>query len=74
MNHHELKCARVRLKISTTHMAQVIGKSDASWNQRERGDTEVKLIEVAPISRELKLTEQQFADIFFDGNLPFRKT
>lgn len=69
----ELKCARIRRKKSTSEMAHAIGKSDAAWNQRERGETAVALDEVAPISRELGLTEDEFIAIFFDGNLPFRK-
>ena len=73
MNCTELKCARIRHKKSTGEMAQVIGKSDSAWNQRERGETEVSLKEVGLISRELQLTEREFIAIFFDGILPFRK-
>lgn len=69
----ELKFARVRRKKSTADMAKAIGKSDSAWNQRERGDTAVSLREVSVISSELALSEQEFANIFFDGNLPFRK-
>ena len=73
MNCTELKCARIKRNIRTSQMAKVIGKSDAAWNMRERGDTSISLKEVAPISRQLDLSEQEFADIFFDGELPFRK-
>lgn len=69
----ELKCARIRRRKSTSEMANAIGKSDSAWNQRERGETAVALEEVAPISRELDLSEDEFIAIFFDGNLPYRK-
>lgn len=69
----ELKCARIRRKKSTADMARLIGKSDAAWNQRERGETEVSLKEAGDIGRELDLTEGEFIAIFFDGELPYRK-
>jgi hypothetical protein len=54
-------------------MAQAIGKSDASWGMKERGEVSISLDEAGVIGRELALTEQEFIAIFFDGNLPFRK-
>ena len=69
----ELKCARIRRGKSTSEMARAIGKSDASWGQKERGDVSVSLEEAGVIGKELGLTEREFIDIFFDGILPFRK-
>ncbi len=69
----ELKCARIRRGKSTSQMAQAIGKSDASWGMKERGEVSISLDEAGVIGRELALTEQEFIAIFFDGNLPFRK-
>ncbi len=69
----ELKCARIRRKKSSAHMGCVIGKSEASWTKRERGELRVSLDEVIPISEELDLDEKEFCAIFFDGKLPFRR-
>ncbi len=70
----ELKCARIRRKKSSARMGRVIGKSEAAWTKRERGELRVSLDEVIPISKELDLDEKEFCAIFFDGKLPFRRT
>lgn len=69
----ELKCARIRHRKSSAHMGRVIGKSEAAWTKRERGELRVSLDEVALISKELDLDESEFCTIFFDGKLPFRR-
>jgi len=69
----ELKCARIRHRKSSAHMGRVIGKSEAAWTKRERGELRVSLDEVALISKELDLDEREFCTIFFDGQLPFRR-
>lgn len=73
MNCTELRCARIRRHKSTSEMAKLIGKSDAAWNMRERGDVAVSLDESVIIGKALELTEEEFSTIFFDGELPFRK-
>ncbi len=60
----ELKCARIRRKKSSAHMGRVIGKSEASWTKRERGELRVSLDEVIPISKDLDLDEREFCAIF----------
>lgn len=73
MNGIELRCARIRRGKSTADMAELVGISSISWNQRERGERVCTLQEAALVSKALALTETEFADIFFDGILPFRK-
>ena len=69
----ELKCARIRHGKTAMDMANLIGVSGTAWLCRERGDTQVSLEEAATISRALDLDENEFAVIFFDGKLPYRK-
>lgn len=74
MNPMELKIARIRRNKSATEMAKMVGITDSARITRERGKTRVSLEEAVAISRYLDLSEDEFYTIFFDGEIPFRKT
>ncbi len=73
MNGLRLKSVRIARGLTSKKMAEEIGRCEASWNQRERGEKIPNLHEVAVITKVLDLNEQEFLDIFFDSNLPYRK-
>lgn len=74
MNGLKLRSARIARGKTSKQMAELIGRCEASWNQRERGEKAPDLQEVLLVTEFLNLSEQEFEDIFFDSNLPFRKS
>lgn len=72
MNSIELEYARKRKGRTKGEMAQVIQKSEVSYNKKERGEVAFSDDEKLALTAELDLTYEQFNTIFFDGNLPFR--
>ncbi|MDT3700765.1 MAG: helix-turn-helix transcriptional regulator [Thermincola sp.] len=73
MNCMELKFARQRKHRTQKDMADVIRKSLNSYSLKERGEVAFSPDEIVMVSLSLGLTAEQINDIFFDGNLPFRK-
>lgn len=72
MNCLRLKTARISRGVTSKAMANAIGRCEAAWNQRERGEKIPDVKEVAIITTVLGLTVQEFFDIFFDNDLLFR--
>ncbi|TZE83574.1 helix-turn-helix transcriptional regulator [Calorimonas adulescens] len=70
----ELKLARMRKRLSQQDMADAIGKSLVSYSKKERGEVKFTPEEITIVSAKLGLTMEQTNDIFFDNNLPFRKS
>ncbi|MFZ3131277.1 MAG: helix-turn-helix transcriptional regulator [Desulfosporosinus sp.] len=73
MNCIELKFARMRNRKTQENMAEVIGKSPSSYSMKELGKVAFSPDEIIAVSLNLGFTAEQINDIFFDGNLPFRK-
>ena len=74
MKSMELKIARMRKKFSQQDMADAISKSLVSYSKKERGEVKFSPDEIVILSDKLGLTMEQTNDIFFDNNLPFRKS
>ena len=70
MDRLELEFARKRKNKSRADMAAAIGKSEAAYSKKERGDFRFTDEEKVILTKELDLTGEQFNAIFFDGKLP----
>lgn len=72
MNGMELKFARMRKGFSQREMACIIRRSLDSYSKKERGEVSFFPDEIVAATQKLELSFDQFNNIFFDGDLPFR--
>lgn len=72
MNCNLLKSKRVLKGITQKELANFIGISEKSYNQKECGKSTLKIRELELISLKLELSIDEINDIFFDKNLPNR--
>ena len=70
MNSLKLEFARRAKGKTRKDMADAIGKTENSWNKKERGQVAFSDEEKVIVARELGLTLEQSNEIFFDGELP----
>lgn len=72
MDSLKLEFARRDRGKSRADMARAIGKTENSYNKKERGEISFSDEEKVIVARELGLTLQQTNEIFFDSQLPLR--
>ena len=70
MNSLKLEFARRAKGKTRKYMADAIGKTENSWNKKERGEVAFSDEEKVIVARELGLTLEQSNEIFFDGEIP----
>ena len=70
MNSLKLEFARRAKGKTRKDMSDAIGKTENSWNKKERGEVAFSDEEKVIVARELGLTLEQSNEIFFDGELP----
>ena len=73
MNAHKLKVKRVDTGYTQQQAADFIGKSIGSYNKKEKGIVKFTDDEKAKLAELLEMTDEEYLDIFLDGQLPSGK-
>lgn len=71
MKENKLKGKRVALGLTQSDCAKMIEKSTDSYAKKERGEFLFTLAEIAELTKGMKLSFDEFNDIFFGSQLQF---
>lgn len=69
MNGTRLRGIRAERKASIKDCADAMRLSSLSYSKKERGEIDFRLSEIITLKKFLRMSIEEFSDVFFDGKL-----